>query len=152
MRIVRWLLAATLAMAAGAGTMLAQQPTAEPSRGTTQIWVRAELARPARPNACLHGPDESGAEAARRVAATAYVRALNTLQGEFFERQTRYAHLSELVGLGGLPMGFVLQHAEAGNSYLFSLKDQRDPCGYTLYSDHSRVVYAAAPVESGPAP
>lgn len=150
-RAGRMFIAATIAVAGAwaGGAVAAQDAQAERPQGTVQILIDAELARPARPNACLHGADEAGAEARRRTGALRYVESLNAAQAAFFDRTAGYAQFSELAGLGGVPAGFVLQHAAAGNSYLFSLKDQQDPCGYTLYSDHAGVTYEAAPLPAG---
>jgi hypothetical protein len=126
-------------------SLRAQQPDSKPG-GIAQVWIQADLARPARPNACLHGDDESRPEAERRREAAVYVQRIIVAQAAFFERRNRYADIGELGSMGGVPRGFVLQHASARVSYLLSLKDEQDPCGYALYSDHTRVIYAATPL------
>ena len=47
----------------------------------------------------------------------------------------------------GVPFEFVLLHAAAANNYVFSLKHEADPCGYTLYSDHGGIIYVASPMQ-----
>ena len=136
-----------VAMVGAFASLRAQQTDTTP-RGVTQIWIPADRPRPLRPNACLHGDDEPPAEAARRRDAGAYVQRINAAQAAFFDRQSRYADIGELGPMGGVPWGFALHHASAGVSYLLSLKDQHDPCGYALYSDHSRVIYAATPLRT----
>jgi hypothetical protein len=97
--------------------------------------------------ACLHDADESPVQRNRRYEAIRYVQALMAAQGEFSSANGRYAQFSELRGLG-VPFGFVLLHAATANSYLLSLKDQNDPCGYALYSDHGSTIYAAEPLRT----
>jgi hypothetical protein len=139
-----WTAVAAVLLGCAAGLQAAQ--SAGTTRGTTRIWIDAEAPARLRPGACLHGPDEPAAERRRRAEAVAYVRALQAAQTAYFGRNARYAHVSELAGLGGVPRGFVLQHAAAGNSYMLSLKDQQDACGFTLYADHAGTIYAAAPL------
>jgi hypothetical protein len=105
-----------------------------------QIYVPApvpEVEIPRRPTLgrCLHGSGETQTERNRRNEALALVVSISKAQGQFAETNNRYAQLSELSGLGGPPFGFVLQHAATANSYIFSVKDEKDPCTYTLYSE-----------------
>jgi hypothetical protein len=97
--------------------------------------------------ACLHDANESLVQRNRRYEAIRYVQALMAAQGEFSSANGRYAQFSELRGLG-VPFGFVLHHAATANSYLLSLKDQNDPCGYALYSDHGSTIYVAEPLRT----
>jgi hypothetical protein len=128
----------------GQGSSVARQTTVEGRQITTMAFG---MPRRAKPGACLHGTDETAEERTRRSEALAYVRSINNAQGRFSAANKRYGQFNELTGLGGVPFEFVLLHAAASNNYVFSLKHEADPCGYTLYSDRGGIIYVASPMQ-----
>ena len=108
-------------------------------------------AQPARPpRDCLHGPMDSSAQRARRDQALTLAGRINVAQGPRLPGQP-YRPLDELRGLPPTPNGFALQFHSDGESYMFSIKDQLDPCRYTVFSDQDRDIYEAIVREGKPA-
>jgi len=98
----------------------------------------------AQQRACLHGPGETAADAARRQGAIRLARAINTAQSR---TGAKYQPLAELPGLPGVPTGFGVHLAATADGYLLSIKDATDPCRYTLFSDHEGLIYIGAPLQ-----
>lgn len=86
--------------------------------------------------ACLHGDDESLEQRARRVAALALARDVNTMEA----RTGGYQPLANLTLNRPTPDGFRLQLTADGNGYAFSVKDTLDPCVFAYFSDQSGVI------------
>ena len=107
-------------------------------------WTAAAQT-PATP-ACLHGPGETPAQAARRRAALDLARKVNTTEVQaHFQGHTYYA-ISDLPGLASEVNGFKVQLSTDGATYTFSVKDTLDGCGFAYFSDQEGVIYSAAPI------
>jgi len=91
---------------------------------------------------CLHGPNESDAERARKRQALTMARQINTLENAAFQAQGTYPPLRELARLNSPPQGFEVHAAIDAQNYLFSIKDITDPCGFAYFSDRSGLIYA----------
>jgi hypothetical protein len=104
------------------------------------------LAWPAGAQQCLHGPDESASERARREAALAFVDQVNAAQKMAQDTQGAYVALGDAVSPGDVPLGFVPRLTVDQWSYTISLKDLFDPCGFAFFSDQDGRVYEARPV------
>ena len=94
---------------------------------------------------CRHGRPEPAADLARREQAVALIKALNQAEGETLGRTRRFAPLSELPALPPTPAGFRLRLYLSDAGYVASLKDERDPCYFGVFSDESGFVYSGAP-------
>ena len=99
---------------------------------------------------CLHDQLETQANRTRRDKAIELAAEINRAQGfarRFGPRpgQGAYKRLDELSALPDTPEGFRLQFHTDGTTYLFSIKDTRDPCGYAVFSDQSLDIYEAVP-------
>jgi len=102
---------------------------------------------PAFAQECLHGPTESALERERREYAIRVARQINALQAAWIganPRSGQYARLSQLK-LPDMPDDFGLMFHLDGRRYTFSLKDDRDPCYFAIFSDHDGLIYAAMP-------
>ena len=99
---------------------------------------------------CLHGPDETAPDRARREQATLYAERLNAVEQSSFPAGRTYRRPEELVNLPPLPPGFLLQFNTDGRSYAFSLKDERDPCRFAIFSDQKGYLYAGIPQRPRP--
>lgn len=88
------------------------------------------------PITCLHGPNESTEQRDRRVAAVMTARRINTAE---VNGPKPYRPLAAL----NIPVasGWQAHLATDGNTYAFSVKDTTDPCGFTLFSDDTGVIY-----------
>lgn len=95
---------------------------------------------------CLHGPDESEAEQARRRAAVAFLQQVNAAQARIQRERGTFVPLVDAVSLGAVPVGFVPRLVFDRWSYVVTLKDALDPCGFALVSDQDGLVYEARPV------
>jgi hypothetical protein len=100
------------------------------------------------PPACLHGPNETAADAGRRMDALRVVRAINSAQAQTFRASQAYANFQTLTtaGLPSRPAGFAAQLTVEGSAYTIVLRDAVDPCRYTLFSDQDGVIYVASPL------
>ena len=95
---------------------------------------------------CLHERDERSSERARRQRAIQFAQLVNRAEvvgGPL--GQQRYRPFEELTNIPPVPDGFRIQFHSDGTSYGFSLKDQRDPCGYAIFSDPEGRIYEAMP-------
>ena len=94
---------------------------------------------------CLHDSDGTAPNRARREAARTLARAINSAQGRTAEATRRYVPLAQLPGLPPTPDGFILRLYTDGDGYVFSVKDDRDPCGFGIFSDQKAFLYEGAP-------
>ena len=101
---------------------------------------------PAQERACLHGPSETAAQAARRQAAVAFARLVNATEARAHDQAQAYYTLSDLHTIPTAPEGFKSQLSSDGVSYTFSLKDTLDPCHFALFSDQDAMIYSATPL------
>lgn len=91
--------------------------------------------------ACLHGDDESPEQRARRVAALALARDVNTMEAMTAAKAKGvYQPLANLALNRPTPDGFRLQLITDGSGYAFSVKDTLDPCMFAFFSDQSGVI------------
>ena len=96
---------------------------------------------------CLHGPNETPANRARREKAIDVAHQINALEAMTAVpgiRNPRYKRPIELK-LPPMPEGFGLTFHTDGRIYAFSLKDDRDPCFFAVFSDQDGFVYATNP-------
>jgi len=96
---------------------------------------------------CLHGRPERAADRSRREQAVAVLKALNNAEGQALQQGRRFRALSELPNLPPNPDGFQLRFYLSDAGYLASLKDERDPCYFGLFSDEAGFIYSDAPFE-----
>ena len=99
---------------------------------------------------CLHGAGETREERLLRQKAVELAVDINRAQGlarRFGPRpgQGAYLPLDQLFNVPVPPEGFRVQLHTDGMTYLFSIKDTRDPCGYAVFSDQSADIYEAIP-------
>ena len=107
----------------------------------------AGVSAPAFAQECLHGANETVAERTRREQAVQFAQRLNAAQQSSLPNlQGRtYRPAEQLHNLPPVPPGFRLQVDTDGRSYTFTLKDQRDPCRFALFSDQDGVIYGGTP-------
>lgn len=98
------------------------------------------------PAACLHGPQETPEEAARRRTAVTLARRINTLQNAAFQQDRRYRPLTELPEVSSPVDGFAVRLAADDASYVFAVKDTLDPCRFAFFSDQEGLIYSAEPL------
>jgi hypothetical protein len=107
--------------------------------------VCADSARPialAQQPKCLHGPDETPAERELRGQALTSARSINTGESRTAsERERKYRPIGQLGGVVMPPYGFDVTLVTDGSAYAFSIKDMRDPCLFTLFSDQNGVIF-----------
>ena len=70
------------------------------------------------------------------------------LQGKLQAQQ--YYTLTDLPQLPPVPQGFKVQLSTDGTTYVLSLKDAQDPCGFAYFSDQDGVIYTATPAPVAP--
>jgi hypothetical protein len=106
---------------------------------------------PALAQECLHAQTETADDRIRREQAIQYARRLNAAQHSTLPGQQgqRYRAPDELRNLPPVPPGFQLQFNTDGRTYMFSLKDGRDPCRFAVFSDQGGDVYAGSPQRPG---
>jgi hypothetical protein len=116
---------------------------------------------------CLHGAGETPEEVARRRAAVAAARTVNTIEasqgasGQFVLQKdladTPYAisiqqsnkDASNRLSLDpneDIVPGWKLTLQLVENGYWFAIKDTTDPCGFALISNHAGVIFKAEPL------
>src|SRR5688572_4272284 len=78
---------------------------------------------------CLHGPDESAYQRARRDAAIRFVQQVNDAENILRLKRGKFGHLDELSGIGSPPVGFVPKVTVDGWNYTVVVKDFFDDCG-----------------------
>jgi len=98
---------------------------------------------PIRMTGCLHDQGEAAPQRVRREGALVLLKAINTAQGQLVQRSKRYGTLQQLGALPPVPDGFVVRLYTDQEGYLVSVKDDRDPCRFALFSDHGGHVYEA---------
>lgn len=124
---------AVLVVFAGAATLLLSSAV-----GNGQI-------RSPRGLVCRHDGGEEQQDRSRREQAVALARAINVAQGRLAGLTRRYQPLAQGTNLPPVPEGFSLRLYTDGEGYVFSLKDDRDPCHYGVFSDQSGHLYEASP-------
>jgi len=97
---------------------------------------------------CLHGRDERTADGARRNAAVALIKAINAAEAQALQRSRSFRPLAELQNLPATPDGFRLRFYVSDAGYVASLKDQRDPCYFGVFSDEGGFIYDSSPLNA----
>jgi len=96
---------------------------------------------------CLHqGGPERQADRVRREQAIALMKAITLAQGQALQQTRNFKPLSDLSGLPATPDGFRLRMYVNDGGYVASLKDNRDPCYFGIFSDESAFVYTNSPL------
>jgi hypothetical protein len=106
---------------------------------------------------CLHGPDETPEQNARRKQALTLARVINTVQAKQKADTGRFAELGHVLRLpevtkfgggqtGEIAPGWQLRLAVDGDGYVFAIKDTTDPCRFALFSDQEGMIYIAKPI------
>ena len=88
---------------------------------------------------------ESADQRARRDDAVQYLIAINTVQARSQSERGRFVALSDMQGLPSTPVGFIPKLLQDQWSYIVSLKDYFDACGFALFSDERGVIYESHP-------
>ena len=90
--------------------------------------------------ACLHGPQESQEQAARKRAALTLTRQVNTLQARAMGGSKSYQSADQLQ-LPTSPEGFELRLTATPAAYAFSVRDTTDPCRFAYFSDQQGLIF-----------
>ena len=90
--------------------------------------------------ACLHGSPETPEQVARKRAALAFTRQVNTLQARAMATNTAYLPAGQLQ-LGAVPDGFEFRLAAVPTGYAFSVRDNTDPCRFAFFSDQQGLIF-----------
>ena len=88
---------------------------------------------------------EAAAQRARRDDAVQYLIAINTAQARSQSESGRFVALGDLQALPSTPVGFIPKLLNDHWSYIVSLKDYFDACGFALFSDERGVIYESHP-------
>ncbi len=115
------------------------------------VFLAVALIFPANVHAqeCLHTSNESSDQQARRQAAVEYLTQLNLAQMKSHQDRGRFLALNETPRADSIPVGFVVRLVVDQWSYLVSLQDFFDPCGFTLFTSDRGVIYGAYPTSVG---
>ena len=81
----------------------------------------------------------------RRDQALALARAINQAEGLAAQRTREYQALAALPNLPPAPAGFRVRLYVDDSGYMFSIKDDRDPCHYGIFSDENGRLYEMSP-------
>lgn len=95
--------------------------------------------------ACKHDEGSTVADRTRRDDARALARAINRAQADAAAQTRQYWPLADLPGLPATPEGFQLRLYTDGAGYVLSIKDERDPCHYGIFSDQHGRLYEMSP-------
>ena len=107
--------------------------------GVAALLLSAQVSQPGR---C----QRTVADDTRRQDAIRFVIRLNAAQVDSHRRTGAYLGLSE-VGTSDLPVGFVPRLVSDRWTYVITVSDLFDRCGFTLVSDERGVVFQAQPLE-----
>jgi len=121
--------------------------------GAITAFVLASALVSTRPSSaqqrCLHGQDEARDQIARRQRALAATRQINNMEASTFGGTRAYQPLAQMAPVSILEAmleGFRVHLATDGATYLFSIKDVLDPCGFACFSDEGGIIYTAQPI------
>ena len=81
----------------------------------------------------------------RRAQAVALARAINQAEGLAAQKTREYQPLAALPNLPQAPVGFRVRLYVDESGYMFSIKDERDPCHYGIFSDENGRLYEMSP-------
>jgi len=108
--------------------------------------LRPVVAQQQDQGACLHGPGETDVQKDRRVAAVAHMRTIT--RAEFKGTgQGPFVPLDQIAGLSTPPSGFTVQLVASPSEFLLSVKDTRDPCHFSLFTDQAGLIYIGQPLQ-----
>ena len=88
---------------------------------------------------------QSADQRARRDDAVQYLIAINTAQSRSQSEGGRFVALGDIRDLPSTPVGFIPKLLHDQWSYIVSLKDYFDACGFALFSDERGVIYQSHP-------
>ena len=94
---------------------------------------------------CHHDAASTDADRTRRAQALDLARAINAAEGRAAALTRRYVPLTQLLSLPDTPQGFQVRFYLDSTGYMFSIKDQRDPCHYGVFSDQEGRLYEMTP-------
>jgi hypothetical protein len=95
--------------------------------------------------ACRHDSSATDGDRMRRDQALALARAINQAEGLAAQRTREYQPLASLPNLPPAPVGFRVRLYVDDSGYMFSIKDDRDPCHYGIFSDENGRLYEMSP-------
>jgi TonB family protein len=96
---------------------------------------------------CLHGPNEEAAQKARRWAALAVVRDINTTEAKLrVTGEKKYLPFADLNVSMPTPTGFEPQFTTNGESYALILRDKTDPCGFSFATNELAIIFQGYPI------
>jgi hypothetical protein len=96
---------------------------------------------------CVPGASPSAAQLARRQAAVRFTREIISAEARSYAERGRYAPLADLTAAAAAPVGFVPRITVGEWSYVLSVQDLFDPCGFSLFSDQEGRIYEARPID-----
>ena len=82
----------------------------------------------------------------RRQDAIRFLSSFNAIQAESHRRVGTYLALSDVPNVQSLPVGFVPRLVFDRWTYVITLADLFDRCGFVLMSDERGIVYEGQPV------
>jgi hypothetical protein len=105
---------------------------------------------------CLHGASERSAQQARREQALKMAHQINAAEMSVVPQTpgSRIPSAEQFLPLEQLPTplpalsGFTVKFLTNGTGYMFSIRDTKDPCHYTIFSDQDRWIYETTPSTS----
>jgi hypothetical protein len=126
------------------------------ARRTLQGSDEGRCDRTASAQQCLHGGSERSAEQARREQALKMAHQINAAEmrvvpqtpGSRNPRAYQFLPLEQLPSSLPVPPGFAVKFLTDGTGYMFSIRDTKDPCHYTIFSDQDRWIYETTPSTS----
>jgi hypothetical protein len=95
--------------------------------------------------ACRHDSAATESDRMRRDQALSLARAINQAEGLAAQRTREYQPLAALPNLPQAPPGFRVLLYVDDSGYMFSIKDDRDPCHYGIFSDENGRLYEMSP-------
>jgi hypothetical protein len=90
---------------------------------------------------CRHQRDFEG-DRVRLLQALELARAIHKEQGLLLERTRGFQPMAQLERLPAVPAGFKLRFYGDSAGYVFSLRDDLDPCHFAIFSDESGRLYS----------
>jgi hypothetical protein len=116
----------------------------------SQAWIGAAISAAAIvtmlmiPQTTTAQQERSCADRARQMRAIALARRINTAE---INSRTGVQPLSVFPDIV-VPGGLNVQFLSSGSGYVFSIKDNQDPCHFTVFSDQEQVIYTAQPLQT----
>ena len=90
---------------------------------------------------CRHTGAVSQEDRDRAGQAVALAKAINAAEADLIKRFGEYRPVAALNGLPTSPTGFRVNLYSDRTGYLFSLKDDLDPCHFAVISDGAGLIY-----------